>query len=239
VPGKAAGVLFDVDGTLVDTTYLHTVCWWQALRQLDYDVPMARIHRAIGMGSDRILDELIGGERDRDGDPALHQSKKTLYSTYWDRLRPLPGARALLRRCADAGLAVVLASSSSAEELDKLLLTLDCDDVIAVATSSADAERSKPAPDILQAALKMSGLERKRVVFVGDSRWDVEAAGALDIPCVGLTSGGLAAAELREAGAAEIYQSPQEFCDQFGDSETIRTLRQNLVELGTGASRFH
>jgi HAD superfamily hydrolase (TIGR01509 family) len=239
MPQNESGVLFDVDGTLVDTTYLHTICWWQALRQLDHDVPMARIHRAIGMGSDRILDELIGEERDRDGDPALHQSKKTLYSTYWDRLRPLPGARALLRRCAGTGLAVVLASSSSAEELDKLLRTLDCDDLITVATSSADAERSKPAPDILRAALEKSGLERTRVAFVGDSRWDVEAAGALDIPCVGLTSGGLAAAELREAGAVEIYQSPQEFCDQFSDSETIRALRENLAQPRTGASRSH
>jgi len=88
-------VLFDIDGTLVDTTYLHTVCWWQALRQLDHDVTMAKIHRAIGMGSDRILDELLGEDRDRQGDADLHTAKKTLYSTFWDRLRPLPGARDL------------------------------------------------------------------------------------------------------------------------------------------------
>ena len=221
---RTVGILFDVDGTLVDTTYVHTVCWWQALRQLDHDVPMTRIHRAIGMGSDRILDELIGTRRNRDDDAALHQSKKTLYSTYWDRLRPLPGAQNLLRATAEAGLAVVLASSSSKEELEKLLQALDCDDVITEATSSADAEQSKPSPDILQAALEQSHLDRSNVVFVGDSRWDVEAAGAIDIPCIGLTSGGLAAAELESVGAAEIYGTPQELCDHFRDSSVLRRL---------------
>jgi len=218
------GVLFDVDGTLVDTTYIHAVCWWQALRQLDHDVAMARIHRAIGMGSDRILDHLLGENRDRAGDETLHTAKKTLYSTYWDRLRPLPGAADLLRACAGAGLAVVLASSASGPELEKLRAALDCDDVITAATSSADADRSKPSPDILSAALAQSGLPATGVVFVGDSVWDVEAAARLEIACIGLTCGGIAAAELRDAGAVEIYDSPSELLDRLEDSAALRPL---------------
>jgi HAD superfamily hydrolase (TIGR01509 family) len=217
-------VLFDIDGTLVDTTYLHTVCWWQALRQLDHDVTMAEIHRAIGMGSDRILDELLGEDRDRQGDADLHTAKKTLYSTFWDRLRPLPGARDLLYACAEAGLAVVLASSASAPELEKLRTALQADDVVAAATSSADAESSKPAPDILQAALDQSGLKPPDVVFVGDSVWDVEAAAALGIPCIGLTCGGLAAAELEAAGAVEIYRSPRHLLDRLTTSAALARL---------------
>jgi HAD superfamily hydrolase (TIGR01509 family) len=219
--GHRRGILFDVDGTLVDTTYIHVVCWWQALRQLDHDVPMACIHRAIGMGSDRILDDLLGPDRDRDRDDALHAARTTLYSTYWDRLRPLPGARELLRAAHDAGLAVVLASSASKPELEKLRRTLDADDILAAATSSADAASSKPAPDILQAALAQSNLSAADVVFVGDSVWDVEAAGALDIACIGLTCGGLAATELADAGAAEVYGSPAELLDRFHDSRAV------------------
>lgn len=221
-----AGILFDVDGTLADTTYLHTACWWGALRQLDFDVPMAHIHRAIGMGSDRILGQLLGADEKLDDEEqhALLTAKKTLYSTYWDRLRPLPGAAELLHATAQAGLSVVLASSASQPEMRKLRATLDCDDVITAATSSADADSSKPAPDILQAALDQSRLEPADVVFVGDSVWDVQAAAKLNIPCIGFTSGGLAAGELIEAGAVEVYESPGDLNDQLAESPSVQRL---------------
>lgn len=201
-------MLFDVDGTLVDTTYLHVTCWWQALRQFGIDVPMARVHRAIGTGSDRLLDVVLGTDRDHSDDDAMIAAHAAHYSAYWQRLRPLPAAAELLRACAGRGLRVVLASSASARELAALRAALGADDVIDTATSSADAAASKPAPDILQAALDQSGLAASRVVFVGDAVWDVEAAGKLGIPCVGLTCGGLSAAELRDAGAVETYDDP-------------------------------
>jgi phosphoglycolate phosphatase-like HAD superfamily hydrolase len=119
---------------------------------------------------------------------------------------------------------VVLASSASQPEMEKLRAALDSDDVITAATSSADAERSKPSPDILRAALDQSGLPASGVVFVGDSVWDVEAAAQLEIACIGLTSGGLAAAELREAGAVEIYDSPAELRDHLQESAALRPL---------------
>ena len=164
---RPAGVLFDVDGTLVDSTYLHAVAWWEALRQFEHDVPMAEIHRGIGMGADMILDHLLGDDRDRDSDEALTAAHDVLYGTWWERLRPLPGAADVLRACAERGLAVVLASSAKERELTILRRVVDADDVITAATSSSDAERSKPAPDILEAALDQSGVDPERAVFVG------------------------------------------------------------------------
>ncbi|MFD6262451.1 HAD family hydrolase [Micromonospora chalcea] len=215
---KRRGVLFDVDGTLVDTTYLHTVSWWEALRQADHRVPMARIHRSIGMGSDKLLDHLLGAERDRDADGRLRDAHDALYGEYWERLTPLPGARELLRACAERGLRVVLATSAAEHEVAALRAALDVDDVIDSVTSSADAQESKPAPDILVAALEQSGLAAERVVFVGDSVWDVAAAGKLDIPCIGLTCGGTGRAELAGAGAVAVYDDPAALLDVLSDS---------------------
>ncbi|WIM99677.1 HAD family hydrolase [Actinoplanes oblitus] len=203
-----SGVLFDVDGTLVDTTYLHTVAWWEALRQEGADVPMAKIHRAIGMGSDNLLDHLLGEDRDRDRDERASTAHDVLYGAWWERLRPLPGAPELLRAVADRGLAVVLASSAKEPELEQLRRVIGADDVIAAATSSSDAEHSKPAPDILQAALGQSDVDPHAAVFVGDSVWDVRAAGRLDIPCIGVACGGTSADELSAAGAVAVYDDP-------------------------------
>lgn len=204
----ASGVLFDVDGTLVDTTYLHAVSWWQALRQFDRDVAMARIHRAIGMGSDKILDELLGADRDRSDDDEMRTAHDTVYAQYWTRLRPHAGAADLLRGCARRGWKVALASSAAPHEFEALRRALDADDVVETATTSGDADESKPAPDILDAALERIGLPPERVVYVGDAVWDVSAAAKLDIPCIGLTCGGLSAAELTEAGAVATYDDP-------------------------------
>lgn len=205
----APGVLFDVDGTLVDTTYLHVVAWWQALRQAGHDVPMAAVHRAIGMGSDRIIDHLLGDDRDDGADDTLRAAHSALYAAYWDRLRPLPGATDLLRACAERGLRVVLASSASPDELAALRRALaGADDVIDTATSAGDAEESKPAPDIFTVALRRSGVAAERAVVVGDSVWDVRAAARLGIPTIGVTCGGVSAAELRDAGAVEVHDDP-------------------------------
>jgi HAD superfamily hydrolase (TIGR01509 family) len=208
VTDQKRGVLFDVDGTLVDTTFLHAVCWGEALRQHGHYVPMADLHHAIGMSSDQLLSRCLGDDRDQDADDALVASHKTLYKQWWGRLTPLPGARDLVRTCADRGLDVVLASSAAQEELDALKSALDVDDAIAAATSSNDAEAGKPAPDILQAALDESGLSAEQVVFVGDAVWDGRAAERAGITFIGVTCGGTPAEDLREAGAVEVWDDP-------------------------------
>jgi HAD superfamily hydrolase (TIGR01509 family) len=215
-----SGVLFDVDGTLVDTVHLHTVAWWQALRQHGHDVPMAHIHRSIGMGSDRILDELLGPERDHARDGALAAAHASLVAVHRPALRRLPGARRLLRECAGRGLRVVLATSASRPELEALLHCLDADAWLSAVTSADDAEQSKPAPDIIQVALERSGLSAEEVVFVGDSVWDVRAAGRLSIPCIGVTSGGICAAELLDEGAAVVYEHPRDLLDHLDEALT-------------------
>jgi HAD superfamily hydrolase (TIGR01509 family) len=208
-----AAVLFDVDGTLVDSNYLHAVCWWQAFIQAGHSVPMARIHRAIGMGSGQLLDALLPAVRDRDGDDGIRTAHSALYATYWSRQRPLPGAADLLRACKKRGLTVVLASSADALEFAVLRAVLDADDAIDEATSSADVERSKPAPDLVQVALNKARVPPGAAVFVGDTVWDVQACGKAGVSCIGLLSGGIGPAELLDAGAAEVYDGPKELLD--------------------------
>ena len=208
-------VLFDVDGTLVDTSYLHAVTWWEAFAQAGHEVPMARVHRAIGMGSDQILDALLPGGRDKDADAGISAAHSALYSVYWSRLRPLPGAAGLLRACHEHGLRVVLASSAGPDELDVLREAIGADDVIDAATSSGDADRSKPAPDLVQVALEKAGLGPAEAVFVGDAVWDAEACQRAGVTCIGVLSGGVSAAELLGAGAVRVYQDPAEILSAF------------------------
>jgi HAD superfamily hydrolase (TIGR01509 family) len=209
------GVLFDVDGTLVDTTFLHAVCWAEALLAEGHVVPMARVHHAIGMGSAEMLEHLLGEDRDTDADAALIAGHLALYRQHWGNLSPLPGATNLLRTCAQRGLKVVLASSASQVELDALRKALDADNAIAVATSSSDAGAGKPAPDILQAALEQSELDASDVVFVGDAVWDGAAAAKAGVTFVAVTCGGTTEAELREAGAVDVWPDPAHLLDAF------------------------
>ncbi|MBP1134820.1 HAD superfamily hydrolase (TIGR01509 family) [Arthrobacter sp. PvP023] len=216
--GRRRGVLFDVDGTLVDSCYLHTLAWWQAFRESGLDVPMASIHRSVGMGGRELLDRLLPAGRDKSLDASIMSSHGAVFATFWPSLRPLDGARDLLAQCHESGFAVALASSARQRDLDVLRATLRADAFIHAATSANDAKEGKPAPDILEAALAAVGLQAADVVYVGDAVWDVYAAGKLGIPTIGLTCGGTSAAELLEAGAVEIYQNPRELLANLRDS---------------------
>lgn len=218
------GVLFDVDGTLIDSSYIHTLAWWGAFRQYGHDVPMAAIHHFVGMGGARLVDNLLPPERDRSEDDDIMASHGALYASHWPSLRACAGAKELLEQCHANGLAVALASSAREKDLQVMRSVLDADAVIDAATSSNDAEESKPAPDILVAALESLGIDAVNAVYVGDAVWDMKAAAALDIPAIGVTCGGISATELRDAGAVEVYGSPRDLLENLGSSAIGRLL---------------
>ncbi|WP_030236150.1 HAD family hydrolase [Streptomyces sp. NRRL S-350] len=213
-----AAALFDVDGTLLDTTYFHALAWWEALRQYDRTVPAARAHRAVGMGADQLLDHLLGDDRDRGDDEAITAAHDAIYATYWPVITPLPGAADLLRACAATGRRIVLASSASERELAVLRRVLDADDVIAAATTADDVAATKPAPDLVRAALDLAGAAPEDTVFVGDTVWDVVAAGRAGVRCVAVESGGFSAQELLGAGAAEVHRDTAELLAELDRS---------------------
>lgn len=224
-PGaRRRGVLFDVDGTLIDSSYIHTIAWWGAFRQHGYDIPMASIHHLVGMGGDRLVDTLLPGGRDRGVDQDVMSSHSALYAAHWPALRAFDGAKDLLAQCHTAGLAVALASSAREKDLQVMKAIVDADAFIDGATSANDANESKPAPDILVAALAAIGVEAGDAVVVGDAVWDMKAAAALGVPAVGVTCGGTSAAELRDAGAVEVYEGPRDLLENLTVSALGRLL---------------
>jgi len=227
---RKRGVLFDVDGTLVDSSYLHTIAWWQAFRQAGYDIPMASTHRAVGMGGDKLVAHLLPADRDASADEDLMAAHAAIFSTFWPSLRAFDGAKELLAQCSDSGLAVALASSARQRDLHALKSALDADPFIHAATSANDAKESKPEPDILVAALKAVHLDAAAVVYVGDTVWDIEAAGKLGIDTIGVTCGGTSEAELLEAGAVEVYKNPRELLENLRDSAIGRLAAQLSAE---------
>ena len=198
-------VLFDVDGTLVDSNYLHVWAWLRAFDAEGLPVDGWRIHRCIGMDGATLVRTLSGdagqGVLDR-----LKEKHSEYYEQSTDLLAPLPGARDLLRVVADRGLQVVLATSAPEDELATLRKVLDCDDVIAAVTSSQDVQTAKPKPDIVEVALDRAGVSAQRAVFIGDAVWDCEAAARAKVSSIGVLSGGVSRAELLEAGASAVFE---------------------------------
>ncbi|MGU3411941.1 HAD family hydrolase [Microbacterium sp. M1A1_1b] len=197
-------VLFDIDGTLVDSNYAHVDAWWRAFRVVGASVDAWRIHRFIGMDGARLLDELVPDMSDEDRDTAK-QYQSAYFAEHMPRLRLLPGARELLQAVAARGHAVVLATSASANELVRLRELLDAEQWISVVTSGADVQQAKPAPDIVQVALDRAGVDPSNAVMIGDAMWDVETAGSVGVACIGVMTGGIGGDELRGAGAAAVY----------------------------------
>jgi HAD superfamily hydrolase (TIGR01509 family) len=215
-------VLFDVDGTLVDSNYLHVYAWQRAFDDEGIPVAAWQLHRCIGMDGSKLVSTL-SDDAASDVQDRLSDAHSRYYRDASPLLAPLPGARDLLRRVADIGLQVVLASSAPEDELDTLRKVLSCDDVIAETTSSHDVDTAKPEPGIVQVALDRAGVSADQAVFVGDSVWDAQAASAAGVPCIGLLSGGISAAELQAAGASPIFSDPQDLLEHL-DSTRIAAL---------------
>lgn len=214
-------VLLDIDGTLVESNYLHIDAWDRAFAAVGHPVEVWRIHRAIGMDSGKLLEHLLGDAAESVGDDA--KAKHTeFYLASTERLRPIPGARELLAALAGLGHAVVLATSAPEEELEALLAVLDVNDVLTAVTSSEDVDTAKPDPDIIKAALGKASVPAPQAVMIGDSVWDVEAARRTGVVCIGLLSGGFGADELLTAGAAAVYDNVSDLLDHLDDSPINR-----------------
>ena len=200
--------LLDVDGTLIDSNYHHTLAWYRAFRKHGIRLPIWRIHRAIGMGGDQLVPALVGEQVDKDKGDEIRQTRDPLYKELIDEVQPFQGAHELIADLKERGLRVVLASSSPEDELDHYVGLLDARDLADAWTTKDDVEKTKPAPDLVRAALDKAGTDS--ALMVGDTRWDIEAAGKAGIETVALMTGGWSKQELREAGAVAILESVEE-----------------------------
>ena len=178
--------ILDIDGTLVDTNYHHAVAWYRAFRQAGLVFPIWHIHRHIGVGGDQFV-EYVGGERAKEHEDEIVAAHSSHYSVLIEEVEPFPAARELIVTLKDRGHEVVLASSASSGELDHYLDQLDARDLADDWTSSEDVETSKPAPDLIEAALEKAG--RRDAVLVGDTIWDIEAAGKAGVETIALLTG--------------------------------------------------
>jgi HAD superfamily hydrolase (TIGR01549 family) len=201
----AAAVILDIDGTLVDTNYHHALAWYRAFRQNDVTVPVWRIHRAIGMGGDQLISALAGDEVEEEKGDDIRDAEKPLYMAMIEEVEPFAGAKELLSDLNEQDRTVVLASSAKEDEVDHYIELLEARDVVKGWTTSADVEETKPEPDLVEAALEKAGT--REAVMVGDSVWDCEAAKRAGIETVAVLSGGYAEAELKGAGAREVFES--------------------------------
>jgi len=219
----AAAALFDVDGTLVDSNDLHAEAWAEAFRHFGHDVPIERIRFQIGKGGDNLIPALLPdlGEAERE---EIDEYRGDLFRRdYLDRTRPFPGVRELFERLRDDGVAIILASSSGRDEVDHHVESLGVGDLILASTSRDDAERSKPCPDIFAAALERAGeVAKARVRVVGDSPWDMKAAGKLGLKAIGFRCGGFADEDLEAAGAATLYDGPEDLLRRYESSDFAR-----------------
>ena len=226
------GVIFDVDGTLADTNYLHVVAWARAFREVGEDVAMADIHRRIGMGSDLLVEELLGHADDGAVDGHSRNFKDLM-----SEVHAFPGAGDLLGEVHRRGATVALASSANGEQLDVMLEAIDAPDgTIDHIVGADDVEQSKPAPDVFEAALDATGLDPTNAIVVGDTVWDIQAAAKLDLKAVAVITGGICRQALEEAGAVAVYDDVAHLLAELDDSPIAPLLQAPTTTSTTSRS---
>src|SRR5215213_3679660 len=208
--------ILDVDGTLVDTNYHHAIAWYRDFRQNGVMLPIWRIHRHIGMGGDQLVEALGGKQLENEKGDDIRDAESVIYRELMSEVEPLADARELIEDLKRGGHAVVLASSAKASEVDYYLDLLDARELADSWTTSADVESTKPAPDLVKAALDKAG--GGEAVMVGDTTWDIEAAARAKVPTIAVLTGGFAEAELREAGAACVFDSIDELRQRIDET---------------------
>lgn len=210
-------VLLDIDGTLLDSNDAHTDAWVQALAHHGHAVLRDQVRPLIGMGGDKVLDELAGLDEQSEQAKAISTERREWVSARLDTLSPTSGARALLERLSTLGLRLVVATSATGEELEGLLRQAEVDDLIDDASTSNDADASKPNPDIVMAALDKAGVSPDEVLMIGDTPYDIQSARAAGVETIALRCGGWwNDAALHDAVA--IYDDPLALLEQLDDS---------------------
>lgn len=217
------GVILDVDGTLVLSNDAHAQAWVDAFGEFGYQVQFERVRPLIGMGGDQVIPKLVPGLTDSEGDgKAISARRKELIiNLYGPRLLPTKGARQLLLHLQQVGLRLIIASSATSEELQVLLKAAQVDDLLKEATTSSDVEASKPAPDIVEAALSKLKMEPNQVLMVGDTPYDIESADGAGVGVIALRCGGFDDATL--AAAKAIYDHPADLLAHYADSPFNKT----------------
>ena len=211
------GVIFDVDGTLVDSNDAHAQSWVDTFAEAGYEVPFEVVRPLIGMGADKLLPKTIGIRHDSEQGKKLIKRRSEIFrERYLPNLRPLPGARDLVLRVRDDGLKAIVATSAKDEELKGLLKAAKVDDLMEEKATASDAKRSKPDPDIVEAAIEESGVPSSNAVMIGDTPYDVEAATRAGVRIIAFRSGGWDDASLK--GASQIYDGPADLLAHYGAS---------------------
>ena len=215
MPAKVDTVVFDVDGTLLDSNYHHALAWSRAFEHAGVTVPLWRIHRTIGMGGDKLVAAAAGDEVEKEHGDDVRDRWEQEYDDLVGETRLLPGAKELLRVLEERGIAVALASSSIPKHAQHAFELLDADDLADTATTAEDVEESKPDPELVEEALSRLGSDHACVI--GDSVYDVEAAQRTGVPAYGLLTGGYGRAELEQAGAAGVYEDLDDLLAHIDD----------------------
>ncbi|MEA2232574.1 MAG: hypothetical protein QOD83_2390 [Solirubrobacteraceae bacterium] len=212
--GPAA--ILDIDGTLIDSNYQHAIAWYRAFRLHGITIPVWRCHRAIGMGGDQLVPYLAGdGFEEQEGD-TVRIEEHALYQQLIHEVQPFAGARGLIEDLKARGSKVVLASSGKAEDVARYLDLLDARELADGWTDSGSVQHTKPAPDLVEAALKL--VDSDEGVMIGDSTWDCEAAKAVGVDTIAVRTGGFGADELREAGAIAVFESIAELRERLAET---------------------
>ena len=213
-------VIFDVDGTLVDSNDLHVEAWREAFRCYGKELSFREVHAQMGKGGDQLMPVFCTGEElGRFGEELERRRVELFKSDYLPRVRPFPRVRELFERIKAEGLQIALASSAKGEELEQHKKSTGVGELLEAATSADDAERSKPHPDIFRAALGgLRGVRPEETLVVGDTPYDVEAAAKAGMRTVGLLSGGFPAEVLRRAGALAVYRDVSDLLDNYDES---------------------
>lgn len=216
-------VLCDIDGTLVQSNWLHAAAWKDAFAEMGIVVDLEQVRRQIGKGGDELIPVFVPWWRRSSVEEPLKAYRKLVFEQdYLKQVEPLPKVREFLLRLKEAGIRLSLASSADKDQLDIYKKIANMGDLIEESSSADDADRSKPHPDIFEATLKKLGLPASKVLALGDTPYDAEAAGKAGISTIGVTTGGWSKEELLEAGCIEVYTDVADLLERFEESAFTR-----------------